>query len=98
MTIYNKFISMLIDIGMSNTQAKEVMKLAIPKLRIITENHHISFDASVDSYPEVIYNILFATIKEVGLEWLEEHKPQAWFKPMFEGSSLKNTIFNNVKP
>jgi len=69
---------------MSTSQAEDVMVLAVPKISTITDDYKINFSDPSDTYPEVIYNIMFVTVRKTGLKWIEDNKPQAWFKPMFE--------------
>ncbi len=35
-------------------------------------------------YDDVIYRIIYMTIKPIALKWIEENAPLAWFKPMFQ--------------
>jgi len=74
---------MLTQNGMAESQANEVMKLAIPKMNNIVEDYNIDFNDSSDTYPEPIYTVLFMTVKQTALEWIETNVPMAWFKPMF---------------
>lgn len=84
MTVQQKLEKMLIDNGMFDTQAKEVMKLAIPDLNALVDDYQISFNSDASSYPNVIYNVLFKAIKPIALKWIEDNIPLAWYKPMFE--------------
>lgn len=84
MTVREKFISMLVNNGMFEEQAKEVMQLAEPKLKELTDDYSIRFDQLSESYPNSVYNILFIPVKKVALEWIDANKPQAWYRPMFE--------------
>lgn len=83
-TVKEKFIQMLVNMGMFESQASEVMELAIPKLNVITESYSLTWDSSSDSYPEPIYTVLMLSIKPVALDWIINNKPEAWYKPMFE--------------
>jgi division protein CdvB (Snf7/Vps24/ESCRT-III family) len=82
-TIKQKLSRMLMQNGMSGTQANEVIDLAIPKMNDVVEDYNIDFNESSDTYPEVIYTVLFMTVKQTALKWIEENVPMAWFKPMF---------------
>jgi len=84
MTVQEKLEQMLIDSGMFPTQAKEVMILAIPELNDLVEDYSITFDRPSDEYPEVIYGVLFISIKPIALQWLEDNIPMAWYKPIFQ--------------
>jgi hypothetical protein len=84
MNVEEKLQKMLTDRGMSDCQANEVMELAIPELNNLVEGYSITMDRPSDEYPNVIYNVLFMQIKPVALKWINENKPMAWFKNMFE--------------
>jgi DNA-binding Xre family transcriptional regulator len=51
-TTREKLENMLIDRGMSYTQASEVIELSIPELNKLSE-YHIDFD-SINNYPELM--------------------------------------------
>ncbi len=82
-TIKQKLTRMLMQNGMSGTQANEVIDLAIPRMNDIVEDYNIDFNDSSDTYPEAIYTVLFMTVKVTALKWIEDNIPMAWFKPMF---------------
>jgi len=82
-TIKGKLSKMLMQNGMTETQANEVLVIAIPKMNDIVEDYNIDFNDSSDTYPKAIYTVLFMTVKQTALEWIEKNIPMAWFKPMF---------------
>lgn len=84
MTVQEQLEQKLIECGMFNHQAKEVVALAIPEISKITDNYQITWNSPSDNYPEAIYSVLFMTVKPIALKWIEEHAPMAWFKPMFK--------------
>lgn len=84
MTVREKFQQMLIERGMFDTQANEVMDLAIPEIQSMFDDYQITFNSPADQYPSMIYGLIFLAIKPIALKWIEENKPMAWFKPMFE--------------
>ncbi len=84
MTIKEKLQNMLVSKGMFDSQAKEVIELAIPELNDLCNDYNINFDGCSSTYPNAIYNILFLAIKPIALNWIEEKQPFAWYKPIFE--------------
>ena len=84
MTVRQNLEARLISYGMSEEQAKEVMDLCIPMLNSLIPDYHITFDAEAYIYPSISYGLWFQSMKPVALKWIEENKPMAWFKPMFE--------------
>ena len=84
MNIREKLESRLVGMGMSNSQSKEVIELAKPELEETIDEYGISLGMDSGSYPEGIYNALMTLVKPIALKWIEENKPQAWFKDMFK--------------
>ncbi len=84
MTVQEKLEQMLIDNGMFPAQAKEVMVLAIPELNHISDGYMITWSRNSEEYDQSIYRVLYHLIRPIALKWIEDNKPQAWFKPMFE--------------
>ena len=83
MTAEDKFIVMLTDRGMFESQAVEVMKIAKPNLDSIFGAYKLTWSMPYDDYPQVIYDVLFQDIKIVALKWIEDNVPLAWYKPNF---------------
>ena len=50
----------------------------------VVTTYHITWDGPAYQYPDVLYGIWFLMIKPVALRWINENKPEARFKPMFE--------------
>lgn len=84
MNVQEKFESILVSMGMFDSQAKEVMKIAKVEINDTIENYYITFHTPSSDYPDVIYNILMAEIKPIALKWIKGNCPMAWFKPMFQ--------------
>ena len=79
-TVQSKMNSYLIANGMSGNQAERVMN-KVKKEMTTTFNN---WDSPIDAYSEQLQGLIKSTVKVSALEWLNKHKPQAWFKPMFE--------------
>jgi endonuclease III len=79
-TVEQRYISYLIANGMSGNQAERVMN-KVKKEMTTTFNN---WDSPIDAYSEQLQGLIQSTVKVSALEWLNKHKPQAWFKPMFE--------------
>ncbi len=78
MTSREKLIEMLVANGMFETQAEEVMDMAQER-----DDMGIHWNFSHDQYADMMYPILFESIKPIALEWIEKNKPQAWYKGCF---------------
>lgn len=83
MTVREKLKDMLIQRGMFEDQAKEVIELSILELNKDADDYKITFDASSDVYPDGLYAAMFITIRPIALKWIDDNKPRAWFRPMF---------------
>jgi hypothetical protein len=83
MTVRKKLEQMCIDKGMFDTQAKKVLDAAIPKMNDLSDDYSIAWDSEASEYPDSIYNVLFLTVKEEALLWIDQHLPKAWFRQMF---------------
>jgi len=83
MTVKEKLINMLVEYGMFEEQAKEVIELAIPKLNELADDYVITYDAPDDQYPTGVYTVWFISIKKIALQWIDENKPEAWYREMF---------------
>lgn len=81
MNIIESIKKTLVQNGMSDTQVNEVIKLATPELEILAKEHGMSLNGE---YPNIINNMVYMYVKPIALKWIEENKPMAWFKPMFE--------------
>lgn len=82
-TTREKLESMLVQNGMSESQAKKVMDIAIPELQEMTPSYKITFDRPSEEYDDRLFYIIFSFMRPIALKWIEENAPQAWFKPMF---------------
>jgi hypothetical protein len=82
MTIEQTIKDRLIANGLFEDQAAEVMAIlkkgeGRPMERRWAED--------VKTYPPSVIAILWIAAKTTALHYLEEHMPNAWFLPMFEG-------------
>ncbi len=84
MNVTQKFESILVRMGMFDTQAEQVMELAKPELDKTIKYYDITWESDSTGYPDVIYRILMIEIKPIALEWIEDNTPHAWYKVMFE--------------
>lgn len=83
MTVKNQLIEMLIERGMFESQARDLMEASIPELNKMVDDYEVQWDRPSAGYPKAIIGALFVCLKPLALEWIEANCPQAWFKPMF---------------
>lgn len=57
------------------------MKLAIPEIDATVTG--IRWGDTESAHPPVIYSLGMAIIKPIALQWIDDNKPQAWFREMF---------------
>jgi len=80
-SIKEELRSRLLICGMSDYQADAVIDVAEHDILmggIVSKWHR-----KVEDYPKPIVDLAWHNLKAVALEWLEENKPLAWFKPIF---------------
>ena len=82
MTFNEYILQMLFANGLGKSQAKAVLERA--------KNHKLllhmkdRLDEECDSYPDSTKVLVWISVKQVTLEWINESLPHAWFKPLFE--------------
>ncbi len=84
MTTKEKLVNSLEQQGLFNTQAKEIVELAIPELEKLCPGYRITWDKPAEEYPSPMYVVWFIAMKPIALKWINEHAPMAWFKSLFE--------------
>lgn len=91
-TVKEKLISMLVEYGMFEHHAEQVMEIAIPIIQEEAANldandgtgYHVTFDSDSKDYPDVIYSFWFVTsVKPTALKFIDDTIPQAWYRDMF---------------
>ena len=83
MTTREKFEQILINKGMFESQAKQVMDLAIPEIDG-NQDYKMTWNRNYTEYPDSLYAVLLMTIYPIALKWIEDNCPNAWFKSKFE--------------
>ena len=92
-TVRGKLENMLSAMGMLDSQTKKVLDISIPKMNDIVEDYNISWNSCSSEYPEAIYTVLFMTVKVDAKEWIAEHNPEAWFRPLFDSSLIEEELY-----
>ena len=81
MTIEDKIKEMLIEHGLFDNQAAEIIEAM--KVDEINEPMEHRWTDKVDDYPPQMLTILWAGAKYQALEYIDANCPEAWFRPMF---------------
>ncbi len=81
MTVQEKFEQKVYEMGVFPNDAKAIVEAAKVELDAMSP---LNWDSPASGYPEQIYQIGMLTVKRVGLDWIEQNKPNAWFKAMFQ--------------
>lgn len=81
MTVEERFIKKLIDNGMFDSQAKEVMDLAMKNQELSLDK--IQWTSDESGYPKTLMSTVWLSISLIALDWIDENLPKAWFRPMF---------------
>jgi len=80
MTVKEKLIDLLIKKGLFESQAIEILDLSIPELEDV---YDIELDSQAETYPVICYRIFIQSMNPTALAWIDENKPNAWFREMF---------------
>ena len=81
MNFEEKIKEMLTGSGMFDSQADAVMSAFKEDERF--DSFEGRWHEEVDAYPPVMVQVVWLGVKRVGLEWIEENIPDAWYKPLF---------------
>ncbi|MFC1721947.1 hypothetical protein ACFL0Z_03465 [Patescibacteria group bacterium] len=88
MTIEERLKQMLIGAGMRDEDAEKVMLTAKPELEKLPIFAGIiankTWNGLAKGYPEMVFNSLWYRLKEIALEWVQQNKPETWYRPIFE--------------
>jgi hypothetical protein len=83
MTVKDRLKKMIEANGPSEQQSEAIMEIAMPELDKKARDYTITFDSPASDYPDLFYTIWYSAIKPIALQWIDENKPQAWFRDMF---------------
>jgi hypothetical protein len=64
---------------MFESQAKEVYEMLI-----LEEDIQSLMNKNIGDYPPMFVGIIGMTIDGIAMKWIKEHKPNAWFRHMFD--------------
>jgi hypothetical protein len=91
MNFAEKMIELMVANGMFESQAKEVMQ-GIMKDHDFGGGSMVNrWDDNIDGYSDVMVHVIWTSVKDEALEWIELNAPQAWFKPMFFSIERRNS-------
>lgn len=82
MTISEKMILLLTEHGLLPGEADKA--LAVAKANDIFDSMERRWNDPVNGYPLQMVVVLWISIKRITAEWLAEHQPKHWARPMFE--------------
>jgi hypothetical protein len=91
MTIKEKLKKMITSRGMFESQFDQVFPLIEAELLSFTSRasiNPIDWEDSAESYPEILYKVIWVTSSPIILKWIDENCPNAWFRPMFAPTSV----------
>jgi len=88
-TIREKMIVTAVSLGMLEEDVKIMIEdfLLFAKEEMNMEadiNNRI--DDYLEGYPPQIFHIMWVTVSFYAEEWLEKHKPKAWYRPNFSAN------------
>jgi len=91
-TIREKMEEMLFEHGLFEDQATAIMEQAVKQ----EDFKHMEgrWDDKTEEYPSQFTSVLWLSIKDIALCWIDENMPGAWFRPLFTdgGNHVENRI------
>lgn len=82
MNIFDALKARLEESGMFESQANEVMKLAMADQEVFSTMRGHWHDPASDYLPNLI-DILFNKLRPIAYKWISENKPKAWYRVGF---------------
>jgi hypothetical protein len=68
---------------------------AVNEQALLLKYDGFTWDRPASEYPDMIYGMLFMTIKPVVLNYLKENHPEAWFLPMYMDKEEQDVFLSN---
>lgn len=82
MSIENTMTQRLVQCGMFESQAKQVIELA--KKEPSLSDMQGRWEDSDSGYPPALIAVTWFAVKQVALKWIDANLPQAWYRSQFE--------------
>jgi len=83
-TVAERIKEQMVRYGMSGSQADAALEEAIPKVNELMPDYKEIWAKRADSYPPIIYSLIWVSLRPLILSWIDVNIPQAWYRPMFE--------------
>ena len=81
MTIEEKMRQMLVENGLFEQDCNAVMEIV--KGYKHTESMKSRWGDAVDGYPDSLLVVVWMSVKQAAVEWIDTNCPLAWYRPMF---------------
>jgi len=81
MKIYEKATEFLVENGMFEAQAKDVISIAKERPENAVWSKRWSDD--IEGYPASALAVLLHSVKSSAIEWIDVNLPEAWYRPLF---------------
>ena len=81
MTVRQRLENQLFNMGMFPAQASAVMDRVVADKA--TESMQGRWEESADEYPTPLYTVLWISVTDHALEWIDKNAPLAWYRPLF---------------
>ncbi len=82
MTTKEKLIDMCVSRGMFETDAVKVVESAVSEIDSFGD-YRTTWDRPAEEYPPTLYAVMFLTVQEHAIKYIDEHYPRAWFREVF---------------
>jgi hypothetical protein len=82
MTLRIQLEQLITSRGVSEKDAEEIVQLAIMQDNDSSELN-VKFDDDKADYPTSVLRAVYFSFKPYIVKWIDQNKPQAWYRPMF---------------
>lgn len=83
MTIQEQITKRLVDNGMFEDQANQVISL-LKADKICQDTMQDRWGDNIEGYPPQFLAVMWVTTKRHALAWIDANLPLAWYRPLFE--------------
>lgn len=84
MTTEEKLVSMCIERGMFEDDAKLVVNLAKETIQKAVVDYKVTWDRSCTEYDPAVINMLFLYVRVQANKFINDTMPNVWYKVFFE--------------
>lgn len=94
MTVRDKLEEMLVHQGLWPHEATAVFDLMLERHGKEAGLGEVKYNDPVEAYPVQVYACVLMTLRQIAVEWIDEHKPKHFARAILERGKRWNTRWN----